>query len=109
MGLRKVLVVFQFVITIVLIISTIVIGLQLNFIQTKDIGLDKEKLVVIDKAGGCCVPDCYASGVVCDEGVVESFRVSYFPRRRDLFSCGRYCITDRAAYDQLPDDEGGKC
>lgn len=52
MGLRKVLVVFQFVITIVMIVSTIVIGRQLDFIQTKDIGFDKEKMVVIDINSG---------------------------------------------------------
>ena len=51
-GLRKVLVVFQFVITIVMIVSTLVIGRQLNFIQTKDIGFDKDRLMVIDINNG---------------------------------------------------------
>jgi putative ABC transport system permease protein len=46
--LRTVLVVFQFTITIVLIISTLVIGNQLNFIQTKDIGFQKDHLMIID-------------------------------------------------------------
>ena len=46
--LRTVLVVFQFTITIVLIISTLVIGTQLNFIQTKDIGFEKDHLMIID-------------------------------------------------------------
>ncbi|MEM7658737.1 MAG: FtsX-like permease family protein [Bacteroidota bacterium] len=40
--LRRVLVVFQFALSIFLIISTIVIYRQLNYIQTKNIGLDKE-------------------------------------------------------------------
>lgn len=51
-GLRKVLVTFQFVITIVMIVSTLVIGRQLNFIQTKDIGFDKDRLMVIDINSG---------------------------------------------------------
>lgn len=51
-GLRKVLVVFQFVITIVMIVSTLVIGRQLNFIQTKDIGFNKDRLMVIDINSG---------------------------------------------------------
>lgn len=51
-GLRKVLVVFQFVITIVMIVSTLVVGRQLNFIQTKDIGFDKERIMVIDINSG---------------------------------------------------------
>lgn len=50
--LRKSLVVFQFTLTIVMIISTIVIGSQLNFIQTKDIGFEKDRLMVIDINSG---------------------------------------------------------
>ena len=48
LDLRTVLVVFQFTITIVLIVSTMVIGNQMDFIQTKDIGFNKEQLMVID-------------------------------------------------------------
>jgi putative ABC transport system permease protein len=50
--LRTTLVVFQFTITIVLIISTLVIGNQLNFIQTKDIGFQKDHLMIIDINSG---------------------------------------------------------
>lgn len=46
--LRTNLVVFQFTITVVLIVSTLVIGDQINFIQTKDIGFDKEQMMIID-------------------------------------------------------------
>jgi putative ABC transport system permease protein len=49
---RTSLVVFQFMITIVLIVSTLVIGKQINFIQTKDIGFDKDQLMVIDINSG---------------------------------------------------------
>ncbi len=51
-SLRKGLVVFQFVLAIVMIFSTIVIGKQLNFIQNKDIGFDKDQLVIIDINSG---------------------------------------------------------
>lgn len=51
-NLRTSLVVFQFMITIVLIVSTLVIGKQINFIQTKDIGFDKDQLMVIDINSG---------------------------------------------------------
>lgn len=50
--LRTVLVVFQFSITIVLIVATMVIGNQMNFIQTKDIGFNKDQLMVIDINSG---------------------------------------------------------
>lgn len=51
-NLRTTLVVFQFMITIVLIVSTLVIGSQINFIQTKDIGFDKNQLMIIDINSG---------------------------------------------------------
>jgi putative ABC transport system permease protein len=51
-GLRKVLVVFQFVITIIMIVSTLVISKQLNFVQTADIGFNEEGLMVIDINSG---------------------------------------------------------
>lgn len=51
-NLRTSLVVFQFTITIILIISTLVIGNQITFIQTKDIGFNKEQLMIIDINSG---------------------------------------------------------
>lgn len=51
-GLRTTLVVFQFVLTIVMIVSTLVIGRQLQFIATKDIGFNKERLMVVDINSG---------------------------------------------------------
>ncbi|MBP6979005.1 MAG: ABC transporter permease [Bacteroidales bacterium] len=47
-GLRKGLVVFQFFIAILMIISSIVISGQLNYIQKKDLGFKKDNLVVIE-------------------------------------------------------------
>ncbi len=51
-NLRTSLVVFQFMITIVLIVSTLVIGNQINFIQTKDIGFNKDQMMIIDINSG---------------------------------------------------------
>ncbi|MEO9022015.1 MAG: ABC transporter permease [Ginsengibacter sp.] len=45
--LRSGLVVFQFAISIFLIIGTIVIFRQLNFIQTKDVGFDRQQVLVV--------------------------------------------------------------
>ncbi len=44
-GLRKVLVVFQFIISLVLIIGTITIYQQLKFIQSADLGYNKENII----------------------------------------------------------------
>ncbi|MEN8228640.1 MAG: ABC transporter permease [Bacteroidota bacterium] len=49
-SLRSILVTFQFIITIVLFICTIVINRQMNYIQNKELGFNKENLVVIDRA-----------------------------------------------------------
>ena len=48
--LRGSLVVFQFVVSIVLFIGTFVIFSQLKYIQAKDLGFDKEQVIVIKKA-----------------------------------------------------------
>ena len=49
-SLRSILVTFQFVVTIVLFICTIVVNRQMRYIHDKDLGFDKENLVVIDRA-----------------------------------------------------------
>lgn len=50
--LRETLVVFQFTLTMVMIISTLVIGNQLNYVRTMDIGYNKERLMIIDINSG---------------------------------------------------------
>jgi predicted permease len=49
--LRKWLVVAQFTISIALIISTIIITSQMRYIQNKDLGFDKDRLVYMDLLG----------------------------------------------------------
>ena len=46
-GFRKVLVVFQFTLTIILIVGTIVVYNQLEFIKNKKLGFDKDQLLII--------------------------------------------------------------
>lgn len=46
--LRKLLVTFQFIISIVMIIATLVVSEQLNYLQNKDLGFDKNNVVVIE-------------------------------------------------------------
>jgi putative ABC transport system permease protein len=48
--LRRILVTFQFVVTIVLFICTMVVNRQMKYLQDKDLGFNKENLVVIDRA-----------------------------------------------------------
>ncbi len=48
--LRNGLVVFQFAISIILIIGTLVVYMQMRFIQNKKLGFDKEHVLVIQRA-----------------------------------------------------------
>lgn len=50
-SLRRALVVFQFVISVVLVVSSLVIGKQINFIQSKNLGFNKENVLVIPATG----------------------------------------------------------
>lgn len=45
---RKVLVVFQFSLSIIMIISTLVVYRQMKFVQNRDMGFDKSRKLVID-------------------------------------------------------------
>jgi putative ABC transport system permease protein len=47
-GIRNVLVVFQFSISIFLLVATLVVFQQLNFIQNKDLGYKKDQILIID-------------------------------------------------------------
>lgn len=48
--LRRVLVVFQFAISILLIVGTMVMYRQINYMLNKDVGFNKEQLIVINRA-----------------------------------------------------------
>ncbi len=48
---RKGLVIFQFVLSIILITGTIIISKQMDFVQSKNLGYDKENLVMVTMEG----------------------------------------------------------
>ncbi len=50
--LRKGLVTFQFIVSTVLIIGTLVISRQINFVRNKNLGFSKENIMIIQNAGG---------------------------------------------------------
>jgi putative ABC transport system permease protein len=50
-SIRSGLVVFQFAVSATLIIGTLVVGKQMQYIQNKDIGYDRKQLIVIRQAG----------------------------------------------------------
>ena len=48
--LRKVLVVFQFAVSILLIVGTLIMNSQIKYMLNKDLGFNKEQLIVIERA-----------------------------------------------------------
>ena len=48
--LRNGLVIFQFIISIVLIIGTMVVGQQMRFIQNKDLGFQTDRMLMVERA-----------------------------------------------------------
>lgn len=49
-GLRSALVIFQFTTSIVLIVATLLVYKQLNYIQDKKLGFQKDQIIIVDNA-----------------------------------------------------------
>ena len=71
-GLRRILVVFQFAVSILLIIGTLVMYRQIKYMLNKDVGFNKEQLIVINRAGalGTKVPS-FRDAVKAISGVIN--------------------------------------
>lgn len=79
-NLRNVLVVFQFFTSIVLIIGTVVVFRQLDFIQTKKLGFNKEQVLIINGTGALDNnKDAFKNEVLKMEGVTGGTYSSYLP------------------------------
>lgn len=52
MYLRRALVIFQFGVTFIILFGTLVISSQLRYLQQRDLGFDKERVLVIHRARG---------------------------------------------------------
>jgi putative ABC transport system permease protein len=79
-SLRSLLVVFQFATSIILIIGTIVIYKQLHYIQTKNLGFNKEQVLVVNGAYavGNSV-DAFKNDVLQMPGVVSGTLSGFLP------------------------------
>ncbi|MDB5136048.1 MAG: FtsX-like permease family protein [Mucilaginibacter sp.] len=74
---RKGLVVFQFSLSITLIISTIIISKQVNFIQTKNLGYDRENLIYMPLDGDLATKyDILKSEVLKQPGIQSITRIN---------------------------------
>ena len=77
--LRSALVVFQFASSIVLIIGTIVIYNQLNYIRNKNLGYQKEQLLIIEGAYSLNNIDAFKEEILNYPGVTSATISGYLP------------------------------
>ncbi len=79
-GIRSILVVFQFATSIILIIGTIVVYRQLNYIQTKNLGFNKNQVLIINNTStlGNRV-DAFKDEVLQIPGIVTGTISAYLP------------------------------
>lgn len=76
-NMRKSLVVFQFAVSVFFIISTVIAGMQLHYIQSTDTGINRSQVVVLD-IGGIPFNNVKAFGnTLLQHPGVKSFTASY--------------------------------
>ncbi|MBS1751753.1 MAG: ABC transporter permease [Bacteroidetes bacterium] len=80
-SLRSALVVFQFFTSIVLIIGTVVIYKQLNYIQTTNLGFNRDQVLIINAAGALNNEnsDAFKNEVLKMPGIISGTISSYLP------------------------------
>lgn len=78
--MRSALVVFQFATAIILIIGTIVVFRQLNFIQTKKLGFNKDQMLVVNNTGAIGnKQDAFKQEILKLSGVSGATYAGYLP------------------------------
>lgn len=75
---RNILVVFQFATSLVLIIGSFTVYRQLKYTQTKDIGFDKEQVVVLNNVGNLGVKGQVLKQELLKKPAIQSASISYF-------------------------------
>jgi putative ABC transport system permease protein len=86
---RKVLVVFQFAISIILIIATVVVLQQLHYVQNKSLGFDKNHMVTLGYNSGLDNSfQSFREELLSNPGIKEVSRSSRIPSGRLLDSQG---------------------
>jgi len=76
---RNGLVVFQFSVSIILIICTVIVFAQLNYVSEKDLGFNKENLMVVNHVEGMKDGESFANAALAIPGVVKSSWCSSVP------------------------------
>lgn len=69
---RKALVIFQFSLSIVLIICTLIVYRQMHYVQTKNLGLDRENVIYVPLEGDLSRNDAAFRATLLQSGGIES-------------------------------------
>jgi len=86
---RKVLVIIQFCISFILMVSTVVIYRQLHFMQNKSLGLDKERVVTMSQNTPLIQKwDAFRDELLSNPGILNVGRSSRLPAGRLLDDLG---------------------
>jgi len=91
-ALRKGLVVFQFIIGVVLIIAAVVIGKQMRYMNTKDLGFAKDQQIIIPMRSSAA-KNIYASlknEIRTNDQVIETGATFYYPGIMNPSDMGMY-------------------
>jgi len=104
LGLRQSLVVFQFTVSVTLIIVTAIIYHQLGYLQNKDLGFNGEQVVVVDlpRSVSASVRESLKQRVLSHPGVVGASLANGIPGR---FQMGYGRPVDEAAPQNRTDAE----
>ena len=99
-SLRKVLVVFQFVISVALIVASLTISNQMNFLRNKDLGFQKDQQIVIPLRSSTAksIYPAFRSELSANPAIVSAGASIYYP--------GIANVTDWLMYKQgTPSDQ----
>ncbi len=79
-SLRRSLIVFQFLVSTCLIASTVIVFNQMNFIQNKNLGFDKEHVLVISNAGSLLKHyDAFRNKLMANPGISGASLSMFLP------------------------------
>jgi putative ABC transport system permease protein len=79
-NLRNILVTFQFVTSLVMVIGTIIVYQQLNYIQNKKLGFDKDQILIVNGTGALATnKDVFKNEVAQMAGVKSASYAGYLP------------------------------
>lgn len=79
-NIRSLLVIVQFVVTLILIIGTVVVYQQLNYIQSKNVGFNKDQILIVDGTSALMNNiDAFKNEVLSLGGVKAGSQSQYLP------------------------------